>query len=75
MLKSPVLLKSYCGVFLEETDKPLPEKIDPRTCLTFSSAVALLDKSHIKSCKDLHLSGFVRNKTLVLEFAADEIER
>ena len=48
----------------------MPEKIDPRTYLSYLSAVALMNKTHIKSCKYLHLSGFVCHKTYVVEFAA-----
>ena len=52
----------------------MPEKIDPRTCLASLSAVALMDKSLIKSCKKLHLSGFVCHKTYAVEFAAAVVE-
>ncbi|MAK93284.1 MAG: hypothetical protein CMQ69_01540 [Gammaproteobacteria bacterium] len=67
--------KSYSSVFLEETDKPLPEKIDPRARYAFFSTIAQGGKSLSKSCKDLHLSRFVCYKTLKPEFAADEIEQ
>ena len=75
MLNFPEPPKSYSSVFLEETDKPLPEKIDPRTRYAFFSTIAQGGKSLIKSCKDLHLSRFVCYKTLKPEFAADEIEQ
>lgn len=52
----------------------MPEKIDLRTCLASLSAVALMDKSLIKSCKKLHLSGFVCHKTYAVEFAAAVVE-
>jgi len=62
-------------VFLEETDKPLPKKINQQTRYAFFSTIATGGKSLIKSCKDLHLSRFVCYKTLKPEFADDEIEQ
>lgn len=75
MLEFPEPPKSYASVFLEETDKPLPAKIDPRTRYAFFSTLAEGGKSLIKSCKDLHLSRFICYKTLKPEFAKDEIEQ
>lgn len=75
MLNFPEPPKNYKSVFLEETDKVLPEKIDPRTRYAFFSTIAKGGKSLIKSCKDLHLSRFVCYKTLRPEFANDEIEQ
>lgn len=75
MLNFPEPPKSYSSVFLEETDKPLPEKLDPRTRYAMFSTIAKGGKSLIKSCKDLHLSRFVCYKTLKPEFADDEIEQ
>ena len=75
MLNFPEPPKSYSSVFLDETDKPLPEKIDPRTRYAFFSTIAKGGKSLIKSCKDLHLSRFVCYKTLKPEFADDEVEQ
>ncbi len=75
MLEFPEPPKSYASVFLEETDKPLPQKIDPRTRYAFFSTIATGGKSLIKSCKDLHLSRFICYKTLKPEFANDEIEQ
>lgn len=75
MLNFPEPPKSYSSVFLEETDKPLPEKIDQRTRYAFFSTIAKGGKSLIKSCKDLHLSRFICYKTLKPEFADDEIEQ
>ena len=74
MLNFPEPPKNYSSVFLEETDKPLPKKIDQRTRYAFFSTIATGGKSLIKSCKDLHLSRFVCYKTLKPEFAKDEIE-
>lgn len=75
MLNFPEPPKEYSSVFLEETDKPLPEKIDPNLRYAFFSTIASGGKSLIKSCKDLHLSRFVCYKTLKPEFANDEIEQ
>lgn len=75
MLEFPEPPKSYGSVFLAETDKPLPEKIDQRTRYAFFSTIATGGKSLIKSCKDLHLSRFVCYKTLKPDFADDEIEQ
>ncbi len=75
MLNFPEPPKSYSSVFLEETDKPLPQKIDPRTRYAFFSTIATGGKSLIKSCKDLHLSRFVCYKTLRPEFADNEVEQ
>lgn len=75
MLNFPEPPKSYSSVFLEETDKPLPKKIDPRMRYAFFSTIAEGGKSLIKSCKDLHLSRFICYKTLKAEFAEDEIEQ
>lgn len=75
MLNFPEPPKSYASVFLEDTDKPLPRKIDPRTRYAMFSTIATGGKSLIKSCKDLHLSRFVCYKTLKPEFAGDELEQ
>lgn len=75
MLNFPEPPKSYQSVFLEETDKPLPLKIDPRLRYAFFSTIATGGKSLIKSCKDLHLSRFICYKTLKPEFANDEVEK
>jgi serine/threonine-protein kinase len=75
MINFPEPPKSYQSVFLDETDKPLPLKIDPRMRYAFFSTIATGGKSLIKSCKDLHLSRFICYKTLKPEFANDEVEQ
>lgn len=75
MLDFPEPPKEYSSVFLDETDKPLPEKINQQTRYAFFSTIAKGGKSLIKSCKDLHLSRFICYKTLKPEFAKDEIEQ
>jgi len=66
--------KIYSDVFLEDTDKPLPEKINPNTRYLFLSTIAKGGKSLIKSVKDMHLNRVVAYKTLRSEFQDDEIE-
>lgn len=75
MLNFPEPPKKYSSIFLEETDKPLPEKINPRTRYDLFTTIAKGGKSLIKSCRDSHLSRFVCYKTLKPEFADDEIEQ
>ena len=67
-------VKEYDHVFLEETDQPLPEKLNPNTRYVFLSTVAKGGKSLIKSCKDMHLNRVIAYKTLRSEFEDDEIE-
>lgn len=75
MLNFPQPPKEYAQVFLSETDKPLPEKLDPRTRYAMFTTIAKGGKSLIKTCRDLHLSRVVCYKTLKPEFAKDEIEQ
>ena len=75
MLEFPEPPKSYSDVYLEDTDKPLPAKIDPNTRYAFFTTIAKGGRSLIKSCKDLHLSRVICYKTLRPEFAEDEVEQ
>jgi serine/threonine-protein kinase len=75
LLNFPQPPKSYGYVFLEETDKPLPKKIDQNTRYVMFTTIAKGGKALIKSCKDLHLSRVVCYKTLRPEFDDDEIEQ
>ena len=75
MLNFPQQPKSYSSVFLEETDKPLPQKIDPRMRYALFSTIDKGGKSLKKSCKDLNLSRFVCYKTMKPDFATDELEQ
>lgn len=75
MLNFPEPPREYDSIFLEETDKTLPKKIDQRTRYAFFSTIAEGGKSLIKSCKDQHLSRFVCYKTLRPEFVQDEVEQ
>ena len=66
--------KNYDDVFLEETDRPLPDVLNPNTRYMFLSTIAKGGKSLIKSVKDMHLNRLVAYKTLRSEFVDDEIE-
>lgn len=66
--------KDYDHVFLEDTDKPLPEQLNPNTRYMFLSTIAKGGKSLIKSCKDMHLNRVVAYKTLRSEFVDDATE-
>ena len=74
MLKFQEPPKEYNDVFLEDTDRPLPEVLNPNTRYMFLSTIAKGGKALIKSCKDLHLNRVVAYKTLRSEFVDDEIE-
>jgi serine/threonine-protein kinase len=74
MLKFQQPTKDYDHVYLEETDKPLPEKLNPNTRYMFLGTIAQGGKSLIKSCKDMHLNRVVAYKSLRAEFVDDEIE-
>ncbi len=74
MLKFKQPPKDYGNVYLENTDSPLPEKLNPNTRYMFLGTIAKGGKSLIKSCKDLHLNRVVAYKTLRAEFVDDETE-
>ncbi|MCB1874345.1 MAG: serine/threonine protein kinase [Chromatiales bacterium] len=67
--------KEYGDIYLEDTDRPLPEVLNPNTRYMFLGDIAKGGKSLIKSCKDLHLSRVVAYKTLRSEFVNDSIEQ
>ncbi|NKB98407.1 MAG: protein kinase [Pseudomonadales bacterium] len=75
MLEFPEPPKGYSDIYLEETDKDLPVKIDQNTRYAFFQTIAKGGKSLIKSCKDMHLSRVVAYKTLRPEFADDPVEQ
>lgn len=68
-------VKDYEHVFLEDTDKALPEKLNPNTRYMLLGTVAKGGKSIIRSCKDMHLNRVVAYKSLRSEFLNDEIEK
>ena len=74
MLKFQQPTKEYDHVYLEDTDKQLPEKLNPNTRYMFLATIAKGGKSVISSCKDMHLNRVVAYKTLRAEYADDEIE-
>lgn len=61
-------------LYIEDTDIPLPEKLNPNTRYAYFSTIAKGGKSLIKSCRDLHLRRTVCYKTLRPEFVGNEIE-
>jgi len=75
MLKFQEPPKEYSNIFLEETDRPLPEVLNQNTRYMFLGDIAKGGKSLIKSCKDMHLSRVVAYKTLRSEFVDDKIEQ
>jgi serine/threonine protein kinase len=70
----PQPTKEYDHVFLEDTDQPLPEKLNPNTRYKFLSTIAKGGKSLIHSYRDMHLNRVVAYKTLRPEFIDDKIE-
>lgn len=74
MLKFKEPPKAHSEVFLEDTDKPLPEVLNPNTRYRFLSTIAKGGKSIIHSYKDMHLNRVVAYKTLRPEFIDDEVE-
>ena len=62
-------------LYVEETDRKLPDKIDVRTRYAFFSTLARGGKCLIQSCKDLHLSRTICYKSLHKEIADDPIEQ
>jgi serine/threonine-protein kinase len=67
--------KDYSDIFLEDTDHPLPEVLNPRTRYMFLGTIATGGKSLIRSVKDMHLSRVVAYKSLRAEFTEDPIEQ
>ena len=65
----------YPVLYLADTDKPLPSRIDPQTRYAYFKTIARGGRSIIQSCKDLHLMRAVCYKSLKEEFADDAIEQ
>ena len=61
-------------VYQEETDHPLPAKLNPGTRYAFFKTIARGGKSIIQSCKDLHLQRVICHKSLRKELRDDKIE-
>lgn len=74
MLEFPQQKETDARLYIEETDAPLPETLNPKTRYAFFSPIATGGKSLIKSCRDLHLRRTICYKTLRPEFVNDPIE-
>ena len=62
-------------VYLENTDKDLPQTLNPSTRYAYFKTIAKGGKAVIMSCRDLHLSRTICYKKLLPEFADDPVER
>ena len=65
----------YAIIYLENTDKELPLKLNQGTRYAYFKTIAKGGKAIIQSCKDLHLSRIICYKKLRSEFADDPIEQ
>lgn len=75
MLKFQQPPREYSNIYMEDTDRPLAETLNPNTRYMFMGTIATGGKSLIRSCKDLHLSRIVAYKSLRKEFKNDPIEQ
>jgi serine/threonine protein kinase len=62
-------------VYLEETDRELPQKVDSRTRYAYFKTIARGGKSIIQSCKDLHLSRVICYKSIRKELSSNPTEQ
>jgi len=60
---------------VEQTDKALAKKLDANFRYAYFKKIAKGGKSLIQSCKDMHLNRIICYKSLLPEFADDEIEQ
>jgi serine/threonine-protein kinase len=65
----------YAVVYMEDTDRLLPEKINPSTRYAFFKTIARGGKSVIQVCKDLHLCRYICYKHLRAELQDDPVEQ
>ena len=65
----------YAILYLENTDRELPLKLNPNMRYAYFKTIAKGGKAIIQSCKDLNLSRTVCYKKLRPEFANDPIEQ
>jgi len=65
----------YAMIYLENTDKELPLKINQNTRYAYFKTIAVGGKAIIQSCKDLHLSRTICYKKLRPEFADVPLEQ
>jgi len=68
-------LPEQSPLLIEQTDKNLAQKPNPNFRYAYFKTIAKGGKSLIQSCKDLHLNRTVCYKSLLPEFAGDEIEQ
>ena len=61
-------------IYLEDTDRPLPEVLNPKTRYRIIATIAKGGKSLIQSCQDMHLGRIVAYKVLRPELRGDPIE-
>ena len=62
-------------LFIEQTDKELAAKPDPNFRYAFFKTIAKGGKSLIQSCRDMSLNRDICYKSLLPEFADDEVEQ
>ncbi|SMF21945.1 hypothetical protein SAMN02745866_01373 [Alteromonadaceae bacterium Bs31] len=74
MLEFPQQKDVDTRLYIEDTDEPLPQTLNPNTRYALFSTIAKGGKSLIKSCRDLHLRRTVCYKTLRPEFIDDPVE-
>lgn len=67
-------LQNTATLYLEETDKRLPKRVDAHTRYAFFKTIARGGKSIIQSCKDLQLCRVICYKSLKRELNDDPIE-
>ena len=65
----------YAILYLENTDKELPVKLDQNMRYAYFKTIARGGKAIVQSCKDLNLSRTICYKKLRPEFADDPIEQ
>ncbi|MEM7362837.1 MAG: serine/threonine-protein kinase [Pseudomonadota bacterium] len=65
----------YGVIYLEHTDAPLPEKLNPSTRYMHFKTIARGGKAIIQSCLDRHLGRVVCYKKLKPEFRKDKVEQ
>ncbi len=65
----------YAIVYLQDTDKELPSKLNQSTRYAYFKTIAKGGKAIVQSCKDMHLSRVICYKKLKPEFADDLIEQ
>lgn len=61
-------------VYKDETDHPLPNKLNASTRYAFFKTIARGGKSVIQSCRDLHLQRVICHKSIRKELREDKIE-